>query len=173
MIMDFFAFFDLSYRQWDAIADSYIPLLVLLNVMHLVLYVLHGTHCFKAFIFQYLKQSSIHIACILLCLIWVYGLMFIDNALKIWPAFSYDGHILDYSTHTALAWVFSCYLFFVYQQRFKLVSVLLLITMGLYLCLMKFQNYHTFADMLTTSLVVLPPMVFVFKTVTGRTIKTL
>jgi len=57
MIMDFFAFFDLSYRQWDAIADSYIPLLALLSVMHLVLYVLHGTHCFKAFIFQYLKQN--------------------------------------------------------------------------------------------------------------------
>lgn len=164
-MMDFFAYFELSFQQWDVIADSYIPVLALLSAIHLALYFLQGTQFCKGFIFEYLKHSLLRLACIILCLIWVYGLMFLDHALNIWPSFNYNGHILDYSTHTALAWVFSSYLFFAYQKHFKWIAGLIVMSMALYLGLMKYQNYHTVADMLTTSLVVLPPMALLLKSV--------
>ena len=153
----------LSYQQWDAIADSYIPLLALLCAVHLSYFFLKGTACFKHGILAYSKQTALRILAIILSIIWVYTLMFLDENLKIWPSITIGEQVLDYSTHTALALVFNCYLFCSALSSQPLLSFIITLSMVLYLLLMKYQNYHTFADMFTTTMIVLPPMYLIMK----------
>ena len=162
-----------TYQQWDAIADTYIPFLALLCSIQLVMYFLSGTELLKAFILVYLKSSMLRLLCILTCVVWVYAIMFIDAHFKIWPSINISANPLDYSTHTALALVFGCYLYCATINSQRLLAYGTAASMVLYLLLMKYQNYHTFADMLTTMLVVLPPVYLILKKVTSMTNKTI
>jgi len=74
-----------------------------------------------------------------------YGLMFLDNATKIWPRFG-----LDYSTHTATALVLCLYIGMNVQQ--KLWWGILGISLVSYGELMVILHYHSWADILTTAI---------------------
>lgn len=127
----------LTYQQWDAIADSYLPILLALCLVFL----------FVTFWQKKFKQGAIEFVSLVLGTVSIYSIMFIDNALKIWPSFN-----SDYSTHTALALVFIFYL----CQKHKIALIGAIGSMCGYIVLMMYQEYHTFLDIITTSLVVLP-----------------
>ena len=134
----------LTYQQWDAIADAYLPALLVISLIFLI-----NTLRLKQF-----KQGAVEFLLLLLGTISIYSVMFIDNSLKIWPSFN-----SDYSTHTALALVFVFYL----CQKHKIAFIGAIGSMCAYIILMMYQEYHTFLDIVTTSLVVLPILYFVHK----------
>lgn len=99
--------------------------------------------------------------------VWVWGIMLIDNALRIWLRFG-----LDYSTHTGLVLIFV--LPFIWRwQRLQAQtldaqhqhalasiasrqSIFATLSLVIYAGLMKFLGYHSWMDMLTTSVLLVP-----------------
>src|SRR5690606_6806076 len=75
-----------------------------------------------------------------------YGLMFLDNALGIWPAVG-----LDYSTHTAVALTLVLSLCGLARPFWKLLAS----SFVLYALLMLYQKYHTVPDILSTMVPIL------------------
>ncbi|MBU2714158.1 hypothetical protein [Zooshikella harenae] len=131
----------MSYQQLDMIADSYIPILLLISLIGFI----------KSFFYNGYLKTSYEALPFLIGIIFIYSLMYVDLKLEIWPMLS-----LDYSTHTALALVFVCGISF-WGKR-QLIGVV--ISMVLYCLLMMYQNYHTLLDILTTSVAVLPALVW-------------
>ena len=131
--------FHLTFEQLDSIADAYIPSLGILSV--LLLYIdgsLYG-----------LKKQVLRLIGLLLSISWAYLLMFIDMKLEIWSKFN-----LDYSTHTALSLCFICHLMFIRPSRRGLI----LSSFVAYALLMMYQAYHSLADIITTTIFVLPAL---------------
>ena len=131
----------LTYKQWDTIADAYIPSLALIYFM-LIAYTIYQR--------QY-GLALTYFAMTLLCSVVVYSLMFIDNAMHIWPRFN-----LDYSTHTALALVFVQSIWQIISNVKIFTKIFLILSFVSYLLLMKWMAYHSVRDMLTTILVLIP-----------------
>lgn len=123
------------------IADLYTPLIIMYSVI-----LLRKTYLST--------QFWCAITTIIQSVVFVYTLMFVDEKLSIWPYFG-----LDYSTHTAIALVFVIHHYYS-QAKYKSYSVLLFI---LYLILMKLMGYHSFLDMWTTSGIIIPIIVFLWK----------
>ncbi|PUA27096.1 MAG: hypothetical protein B0W54_19910 [Cellvibrio sp. 79] len=127
----------MSYETLDAIADSYIPGLLML---------------FMANVLAALYKSWPHYKSVVPCirffsgtLLFSYGLMFIDNAILLWPRFD-----LDYSTHTAVALslVFTLCVSFPSGWKFFAISMLA------YAALMLYQRYHSVSDIVSTSAII-------------------
>ena len=174
----------LTYQQWDAIADSYIPGLCIFSVASLA--------------YQYKQRRSpvntlYYLAILLLGVAQVYALMWMDQKLKLWQNFA-----SDYSTHTALSLWFGLWLISFLrwwkkegsaskgstiedsmrensangdsangdstnadstlenQTAQKGAAYVIGLSWCLYLVLMRFQNYHTWPDMSTTAFAILP-----------------
>jgi hypothetical protein len=127
----------MTYEQWDAIADAYIPLIGCISLI-----VILNTGFRSG-----LRTGTKQLLATLVSTLYIYALMFADNYFQIWPSFG-----MDYSTHTALALVFVTYLF-THSKALKWVSVASVIA---YAILMMYQHYHTFSDIITTALCVLP-----------------
>ncbi len=123
-----------SYETLDTIADAYVPLLALITLAYLIGFGL--TKNWQGFAKGWLL--------LLVNLIVAYGLMFIDNALGLWPALG-----MDYSTHTAVALSFIVALIGL-APRFQLGWVGSFVV---YALLMLYQQYHTVADIVTTAMV--------------------
>lgn len=134
----------LTYKQWDVIADAYIPILAILFLVFIVRLI------FK----KQFKLSATLLAVTGLSIVYVYGWMYLDIKLGIWPRIGWD-----YSTHTALAWALVWANVFAYKNS----RIPVFISLGLYLGLMDYQNYHTWADMISTSLVIGPFVYWLFK----------
>ncbi|MBQ1783863.1 MAG: hypothetical protein II007_09445 [Gammaproteobacteria bacterium] len=80
----------------------------------------------------------------------VYGLMLVDLWLGLWPRWG-----LDYSTHSALAIALVVQLWWLLPRlRWLWLGSLLA-----YAALMRYQGYHSWGDMVTTALAVLPVLV--------------
>lgn len=77
----------------------------------------------------------------------VYGLMFIDIKFGIWVYFG-----LDYSSHTATALAMCIFLGTAYKNL--IVRIGLAVSLIAYCSLMVFLNYHSWADILSTAVVV-------------------
>lgn len=127
----------LTYDQLDVIADAYIPILIITCMLVLAVGV------FKFGFLQKLAEVSSVIVAV--CIVYI-G-MYFDNTFNIWPAFH-----LDYSTHTALALVFVVYL----SSKSKTFFVWSALSFIVYVLLMLYQNYHTVADIASTTVVLLP-----------------
>lgn len=153
----------LSFSQWDAIADSYIPLLSALVSIHLLHLFVTKSASSKTLLWKSNRLLFIHMVTISIAIAWVYGLMFLDAYLNIWPSLSINDQVLDYSTHTALALVFSSYLYSIYRKKKPGCAYTCVVSMVLYLLLMKYQKYHSFADIISTVLVILPVIFLLFK----------
>lgn len=127
----------MTYEQWDAIADAYIPLLLIITLLFIV----------RDVIRKGIGQTIGSIIALVISIVIAYAIMFIDIALNIWPSFE-----SDYSTHTALALVFVCY----FSLRIKAQMITVVTSLLAYFGLMVYQQYHTVLDILSTTLVLLP-----------------
>ncbi|HEY8941947.1 MAG TPA: hypothetical protein VIM59_17260 [Cellvibrio sp.] len=127
----------MSYETLDTIADSYIPVLLVLFVAGLAFKIYQSRANFRA--------AITHIGFLSGLLVMSYGLMFFDNAVHLWPALG-----LDYSTHTAVALslVFALCVSFPSQWKVFVISILL------YALLMLYQRYHSILDIISTSVVI-------------------
>ncbi|WP_318463121.1 hypothetical protein [Photobacterium leiognathi] len=132
----------MTYQQWALIADVYTPMIALACFISILRVMMKGS----------MQQGLIRLVLVILSTIFIYTMMFIDNILHIWPAFG-----LDYSTHTAIALVFVAY-FIVYKSR---LMYLMLISMFSYALIMVHQHYHTVADILTTTVFILPVLLII------------
>ncbi|MRI33812.1 hypothetical protein EOPP23_12530 [Endozoicomonas sp. OPT23] len=142
-----------DYETIDAIADAYNPLLALLVLILLAMAVKQGQR-------ELTKKQAVSLC---LAMATVYGLYFLDAGFSLWPSAG-----LDYSSHTAFALVLVLHLM-VYFRKF---TGLLVGTFLIDLLLMKYQEYHTWEDMLTTAAVVTAlylPMLFYCRL--GKSIK--
>lgn len=127
----------MSYETLDAIADSYIPILLFLFIASFLSKLYKLWPCWK--------PLTIHIAFLIGLAVIAYGLMFLDSALGIWPHFG-----LDYSTHTAVSLV----LVFLLCALMPASRIRLIISFVAYVLLMLYQKYHSAADIFTTALIV-------------------
>ncbi|PSU86678.1 hypothetical protein C0W35_22110 [Photobacterium kishitanii] len=126
----------MTFAQWAFIADLYTPIIVVVCIICMLLSA------------RYRKSVGLwQLGGVLLSTAFIYMVMFLDNSLGLWPAFD-----LDYSTHTAIALVFIGY-FMVYTPK---LSVLMILSMMGYAALMMHQKYHTLADIMTTTICVMP-----------------
>ena len=124
-----------DYKNLDFIADLYTPLLLLTLIIFMA----------RSIITADWQRSRIEFSLLFYGFIIVYGLMFADQLFSIWPRIG-----LDYSTHTAAALILVILLGFVQQSLQKLSWCSLLV----YVTLMRYQNYHTVSDMVTTAIIV-------------------
>ncbi|WNO11570.1 hypothetical protein [Teredinibacter sp. KSP-S5-2] len=128
----------MTYEQLDVIADAYTPTL-------LISFILCVTY-----IATRKKEQRIHVgrAVVFLTalLIASYGLMFLDNAIGLWPTFG-----LDYSTHTAVSLSLIIGLVVLIQRK----VVWIILSFVAYLLLMLYQQYHSVSDIVTTSVCIL------------------
>ena len=134
----------LSYQQWDQIADAYTPLLFFLALIALALST-------RKYGWRHALQEGLFL---LSSLVFVYTLMFADQAWQFWPRFG-----LDYSTHTAVSLVLVSYLILAYRRMAWAIAASLV----LYFMLMLYQQYHSFADIATTVLAVLPVLLLLHR----------
>ena len=141
----------LSYETLDTIADSYIPLLLV---------------CLAGWGIVQLSARRTYvlllaIASVFLSAILVYGLGFVDQHFSIWHSVA-----LDYSTHTAASLALVVVLTtFVKPLRWAWISSLLL-----YFALMRYQRYHSFIDIFTTSAVLIGPLLLLNRKLVGLTL---
>ncbi|GEM79615.1 hypothetical protein [Vibrio superstes] len=125
---------NLTFQQWALIADIYTPLLALWSVRLLLQ---EATP---------LRKISFTALMVTICI--VYGSRFMDEWLGIWPAFK-----SDYSTHTAVALALVVHIVIKVGLWGRLVAVGSLLA---YLQLMNHQQYHTYLDMVSTVIYLLP-----------------
>src|SRR5690606_41036687 len=110
----------------DKIADAYVPLLAIAFL---------GGLAGIAFRKPNERQVLLRVFLFFVGLLLVsYGLMFLDNAMGIWPAVG-----LDYSTHTAVALTLVLSLCGLARPFWKLLAS----SFVLYALLMLYQKYHT------------------------------
>ncbi|WP_299492611.1 hypothetical protein [uncultured Shewanella sp.] len=127
----------MTYQEWGVIADSYIPLLGISFIITIV----------RTSLRQNWATAKQPIFGILLSICFIYGLMWLDQIMTIWPRLG-----LDYSTHTALALVFVVY----FSLQSTKQCFWAIFSMVLYCLLMRYQQYHSVIDIITTSIITLP-----------------
>lgn len=127
----------LSYEVLDAIADSYIPLLVLYSLFLIA----------RKGINNGVKYATAYLLVLFAGILPVYLIMYFDILFKVWPMFG-----LDYSTHTALTIAVVAYLS-VYNTKYIYYFIGSLVG---YCLLMLYQQYHTLLDIVTTAVVIYP-----------------
>lgn len=136
----------LDYQTLDTIADAYIPALGVASIIIIS----------KTATIPNWPLFRTHAAITLCGLLIAYGLMLTDNQLQLWPRFG-----LDYSTHTAVAFILVIFLSTT-ARKYRLAWMGSLIS---YVLLMLYQEYHSLADIVTTALAVsilFLPIVFYF-----------
>ncbi|MEH6345385.1 MAG: hypothetical protein V7785_09890 [Bermanella sp.] len=129
----------LDYQTLDTIADSYTPLLALLCLGFLA----------KSAYQKDFSNVKVQGLFIIYALVVSYGIMVWDNQFNVWPALG-----LDYSTHTAVAFSLVASLCLMFKPFVKWYMTSLFSSLLMYGALMKYQNYHSYTDMLSTALVV-------------------
>lgn len=138
----------LDYETLDLIADSYVPVLIILSLASLS----------KTAILSRWRLFRVHAAAMSLGLLISYGLMFVDAQLQLWSILG-----LDYSTHTAVSLVMVIFLI-IAMKKYSYVWGGSLVC---YILLMLYQGYHSIADVFTTACVVglllLPIVLLIFR----------
>ncbi|OBT13418.1 hypothetical protein A9264_07045 [Vibrio sp. UCD-FRSSP16_10] len=127
----------MTFEQWAFIADLYTPLLIVCSVW--LLYLSPASR----------RQSSMK--AMVICIAIVYISMAMDEWLSIWPSFG-----ADYSTHSAIALALVVHIVIKSPWLAKWIAVSSLFA---YLQLMHHQQYHTYLDMISTLLYLLPMLV--------------
>ncbi len=129
----------MSWEAWDAIADSVIPILAII-----------------ALLWPWLRSrgewrhATISTVATLLSAAYAYALSALDGRFGWWPAVG-----LDFSTHTAIAIVCVVSLCAIKPSTWMAWTAILFA----YFVLMVYQRYHTWADILTTAVVIAPPLI--------------
>lgn len=127
----------MTFETLDAIADAYIPLLLVIFLIGLV------NKFYKSW--QNYRVSATYLLFLFGLLSISYGLMLLDKALGLWPAID-----LDYSTHTAVA----LSLVFAICASSPARWMWLAVSMLTYAVLMLYQGYHSLLDIISTTAVI-------------------
>lgn len=128
----------MSYETLDTIADVYIPLLLGIFIVAVL------AELYKSW--PRYQSAVAHVYWLTGLLVVSYGIMFFDNATHLWPSFG-----LDYSTHTAVSLSLVLALCVLFSPHW----VIIIVSMLAYCALMMYQEYHSFMDIFSTSLVIL------------------
>lgn len=131
----------MTYEQLDLIADAYTPLLLMLTLFSMAINAMR----------QGVNQTIGSVVALVFGVMIVYTVMFVDIALNLWPYFG-----SDYSTHTAIALVFVSY----FSLKSKPQMMAAIVSLVAYFALMVYQQYHTVLDILSTSLIMLPVLLW-------------
>lgn len=123
----------ITYEQLDRIADAYNPFLLLL----LLFFIARAAYQKQWLEFELLLSSAVSGLGI------VYSVMFIDSKMLIWAGIG-----LDYSTHTAFAVCIVLILASILRRFVLSITGSLLA----YFLLMIYQEYHSLADIITTTI---------------------
>ena len=115
------------------IADIYSPLLLVISL--------------AVSTYWWIKFKSVRGLMLVASAVIVYSLMFLDNYLKMWPAFA-----LDYSTHTAVT--LALCVFIGATLKSIRINIVLLVSLLVYGELMVILNYHSWLDIFSTGAVV-------------------
>lgn len=132
-----------TFEILDIIADSYIPVLLLISLAIVV-------NSFKS---RGIKIGFYHLSLLTALITLVYLFQFMDHVFSLWPYFG-----LDYSTHTASA--LAIVAFVTYTARNTTIPVL--VSFLCYLLLMLYQHYHSLADIVVTIAAIGPFMFLSF-----------
>lgn len=123
----------MTFKHLIAIAaDCYNPLLLIISLSIVLRFAL--------------KKNPYYAAEFALIVILVYGFMFLDKSVGIWPAFK-----SDFSTHSATA---VAMILFISIVSSKIQSLILWLSFLLYAVVMIYLNYHTALDIISTGLVI-------------------
>jgi|GEM_PF-724528 len=122
-----------SYEILDCIADSYIPILLTICIIYLGELIINRRWI----------TLKYHTSTLALYIFSAYAIMVIDIKMALWHLVG-----LDYSTHTAVS------LSLVIWLSYKSTSLLIIWWTSLlaYFILMLYQQYHSVADIISTSL---------------------
>ncbi|WP_331347052.1 hypothetical protein [Cellvibrio sp. UBA7661] len=126
----------MSYEALDAIADTYIPLLLIVFLLGVFGKTYRLWPDYRGPLTGFLYFAGL--------LVIAYGLMFFDKAVGLWPTLG-----LDYSTHTAVALSLVFALCNIFPDRWRWLVVSMLAYAGL----MLYQQYHSLLDIISTSVV--------------------
>ena len=133
----------LSYEVLDRIADSYTPILLIAFIIFSIIYYKRGDRLAG------LKGLLGTLVC--------YLIMWLDNHLEIWPSIS-----LDYSTHSSVA--FSLVYFLIHKRDSRNpASIGIIVSLVFYYLLVLYQQYHTVLDIVSTLVVVIPLIIYIYK----------
>lgn len=132
----------LSYETLDAIADSVNPTLGVVSL--LVPWVKRNRSWRQALLLNAITFVAVALA---------YVLQALDNATGVWPSAG-----LDFSTHTA---IFIAVASSLWQHGIAWRWGVLAVGAG-YAILMRIQNYHSWLDMITTSIAIVPLLVLIW-----------
>jgi hypothetical protein len=138
-----------DYETLDAIADAYIPSLGLIWL----------AVSLAAFAARSWRLGGWRLLLGLSGLAVGYAVMFLDEALGIWPRLG-----LDYSTHTALAIAFVA----VNGRLLPRLWALWGASLAAYMGLMLYQEYHSALDVLTTAAVVAPAVFVLHRPIAAK-----
>lgn len=125
----------MTYEVGAFLADCYTPVLIAISLWIFYLQRAKG------------EPIRLDVRGLALSVVLVYAVRLLDAWLGIWPALN-----LDFSTHTAIALAL-CVHHITYRVKWIIPVVLGLLA---YLQLMKYMHYHSYRDMLTTSLCIAP-----------------
>jgi hypothetical protein len=123
------------------LADCYTPLLIIAALWSII----------SAMLAQGLQVNIGQVKVMLCSVILVYLLMWLDERFTLWPTFG-----MDYSSHTAIVTVFVSY----FMLCGKLRATIALVSLLCYGALMVQLNYHSWLDILSTTIVWLPLFVY-------------
>lgn len=121
----------LSYETLDAIADTCVPVLLLLSLVIVC----------KTAVQRNWRLCGNYLVTLFGFALVAYGIMFIDLRFQLWPALG-----LDYSTHTATSLALSVFLIMVAKEYWFIWLMYLVFYYGL----MIYQEYHSIADIVMT-----------------------
>lgn len=139
----------MTYENLDRIADAFVPAQAILALLLALFHLAYRRFRFVGKLF----------ALFLVGLVLVYGMMHADNRFGFWPAFG-----LDYSTHASVALMLTGVLVAAWRRLWGLWCALVFAYLGL--CL--YQRYHTVADIVTTTLYLVPLHLGVARLVFGN-----
>lgn len=137
-----------EYEIIDAICDSVNPILLLLAVGFIV----------RDFIQRVFSRAVHATVLFIIGVIWVYGMLFVDNTYHLWPMIN-----SDYSTHTAVI-VALC----ITLHTSSGWVITWLTILGLYSVAMLYQEYHTVLDIVSTAVFIGVPLLFVKHLITNK-----
>jgi hypothetical protein len=129
----------LSYETLDRIADAYSPILAAVWLLLVC----------RAFLILGWRAGLVQTGLGIGTLLIAYGLMWLDNLYRVWPALG-----LDYSTHTAVAFALATTVFTISRPCRLVVAA----TFAAYVLLMLYQQYHSIGDIASTLLVLAGPV---------------
>lgn len=128
----------MSYETLDAIADAYNPMLFFSVLLFCFLQIRKERFS--------LRTALSYGVEIMLYLFAVYGLKYLDQRFGLWPGVGWD-----YSTHTAFALAMTWPLWLYQASPLRWCWPLSFVA---YAVLMMYQGYHSFADIISTTVVI-------------------